>query len=290
MFKGFNTAGFSALGYIFVSHSLAPDEEEEIVMHERNHLKNRHFYDILLVELMKIFQWFNPVIYMFNRSLRAVHEYQADDGCLRSGMTVTRYQNLLITHLLKTRVFVTSNSFSNPSLIRKRMLMMSKSRSGSASSLKILLAVPVIILILLFISACESGTDNRGNDGKITKTPQVSDVRSIPSVDELDIVLTVAEEMPYYPGGDKGLLEFIYSNIKYPDAAKEKGIQGRVILRFAVMADGRVDKVSVIRGVEKSLDDESVRVVKMLKGWTPGKLKGEAVNVWYSLPISFKLQ
>jgi TonB family protein len=287
-FKGFNTAGFSALGYIFVSQSVSQDEEEEIIMHERNHLRRLHFYDILLIELIKILQWFNPAIYMFNRSLRAVHEYQADDGCLKSGMTVTRYQNLLITHLLKSRIFVTSNSFSNPSLIRKRMVMMSKSRSGPASSFKILLAVPVIFLVLSFISACESGIDSTGREGKVKKTELTPDAKAIPAGDEE--VLVMAEEMPVYPGGDKGLMEFIYSNVKYPDAAKEKGIQGRVILRFAVMADGNVDKVTVIKGVDPELDKEALRVIKLLEKWTPAKMGGKPVNVWYSVPITFQLR
>ena len=99
----------------------------------------------------------------------------------------------------------------------------------------------------------------------------------------------MVEEMPVYPGGDKALMEFIFTNVRYPQPAKDKGIQGRVIIRFCVTDIGNVENIQVIRGVDKSLDDESVRVVGMLKGWTPGKQGGKPVSVWYSIPITFSL-
>ena len=289
-FSGFNTAGFSAIGYIFINQSVLPEEEKEIILHERNHLKHLHFFDIVLVEIIKIFQWFNPVIYLFNRSLRAIHEYQADEGCIKSGMTLTGYQNLLITHLMKSKIFVTSNSFSNPSLIRKRMVMMSKSKSGYGSSLKLLLVVPVILLIILFISACEAGQDSIKSSEAMTKVKISPVVKEMPSSELNDKVMVVAEEMPQYPGGDKALIEFIFNNVKYPEAAKEKNIQGKVILRFAVMADGHVDKITIIRGVDPDLDKEAIRVINLMEQWKPGRQDGKPVNVWYSVPITFKLQ
>jgi periplasmic protein TonB len=103
-------------------------------------------------------------------------------------------------------------------------------------------------------------------------------------------VFVVVEEMPAFPGGDKALMEFIYANIQYPEIAKENNIQGRVILRFCVTYKGGVDQVQVIRGVDKSLDDEAVRVIKMLPAWKPGKQGGKPVNVWYSVPVTFQLK
>ncbi len=103
-------------------------------------------------------------------------------------------------------------------------------------------------------------------------------------------VFVVVEEMPSYPGGDTELFAFIYANIKYPDVAKENNIQGKVILRFCVTYKGTVDQVSVVRGVDPLLDEEAIRVIKMLPLWKPGKQGGKPVNVWYSVPISFQLK
>lgn len=103
-------------------------------------------------------------------------------------------------------------------------------------------------------------------------------------------VFVVVEEMPSFPGGDTELFRFIYDNIKYPELAKENNIQGKVILRFCVTYRGKVDQVSVVRGVDPSLDEEAIRVIKMLPLWKPGKQGGKPVNVWYSVPISFQLK
>lgn len=103
-------------------------------------------------------------------------------------------------------------------------------------------------------------------------------------------VFVVVEEMPSFPGGDIELLRFINDNINYPELAKENNIQGKVILRFCVTYKGTVDQVSIVRGVDPTLDQEAVRVVKMLPLWKPGKQGGKPVNVWYSLPVSFVLK
>jgi protein TonB len=103
-------------------------------------------------------------------------------------------------------------------------------------------------------------------------------------------VFVVVEEMPTFPGGETELMKFIYANIQYPDIAKENNIQGRVILRFCVTYKGGVDQVQVLKGVDPALDNEAVRVIKMLPAWKPGKQGGKPVNVWYSVPVTFQLK
>ena len=102
-------------------------------------------------------------------------------------------------------------------------------------------------------------------------------------------IFVVVEEMPVFPGGDSALIKYIVSNINYPAEAKEKHIQGRVILRFCITSLGGVEQVTVLRGVEPSLDFEAVRVIKSLPKWQPGKQSGKPVNVWYSVPVTFAL-
>ncbi len=103
-------------------------------------------------------------------------------------------------------------------------------------------------------------------------------------------IFVVVEEMPSFPGGDTELMRFIYDNINYPDIAKENNIQGRVTLRFCVTSKGTVEFVEVVRGVDQSLDNEAIRVIKMLPLWKPGKQGGKPVNVWYSVPVTFQLK
>lgn len=103
-------------------------------------------------------------------------------------------------------------------------------------------------------------------------------------------VFVVVEEMPTFPGGEIALMKFINSNIIYPDIAKENNIQGRVILKFCVTYKGTVDQVTILKGVDPALDNEAIRVIKMLPAWKPGKQGGKPVNVWYNVPVTFQLK
>lgn len=103
-------------------------------------------------------------------------------------------------------------------------------------------------------------------------------------------VFTAVEQMPQFPGGEAGLLKYVATHIKYPTMAAENNIQGRVVVKFVVKKDGNVGDVVVLRGKDPDLDKEAVRVVKTLPKFIPGKMNGQAVSVWYTLPINFKLQ
>ncbi len=103
-------------------------------------------------------------------------------------------------------------------------------------------------------------------------------------------VFTAVEQMPQFPGGDGELLKHIQKNLKYPPVAMENNIHGRVVVQFVVTKTGKVGEVKVVRGKDPDLDKEAVRVVKTLPDFIPGKMNGQAVAVWYTLPITFKLQ
>lgn len=103
-------------------------------------------------------------------------------------------------------------------------------------------------------------------------------------------VFTTVEQMPQFPGGEAELLKYVATHIKYPTMAAENNIQGRVVVKFVVKKDGNVGDVVVLRGKDPDLDREAVRVVKTLPKFIPGKMNGQAVSVWYTLPINFKLQ
>ena len=98
------------------------------------------------------------------------------------------------------------------------------------------------------------------------------------------------EQPPQFPGGDAALMKYLSSHIQYPTMAQENNIQGKVVLQFVVEKDGHVGEVKVVRSVDKDLDREAVRVCKSLPKFTPGRQNGQAVRVWYTLPVNFKLQ
>jgi len=109
------------------------------------------------------------------------------------------------------------------------------------------------------------------------------------SAEEAQIFMVV-ESMPEYPGGEPALYKFLAENIKYPQMAKESGIQGRVFVTFVVERNGAVTDVRVLRGIGGGCDEEAIRVVKNMPQWTPGKQRGKSVRVQYNLPVKFTLQ
>ena len=100
----------------------------------------------------------------------------------------------------------------------------------------------------------------------------------------------VCEEMPEFPGGMQECMKWLGKNIKYPTTAKEKGIQGRVIVQFVVERDGSITEPKVVRGVDPDLDKEALRVISIMPNWKPGMQKGKAVRVKYTLPVAYRLQ
>ena len=103
-------------------------------------------------------------------------------------------------------------------------------------------------------------------------------------------IFVVVENQPEFPGGNTAMMKFLSDNIKYPVIAQENGIQGRVICNFVVERDGSITDVQVVRGVDPSLDKEAVRVIQQMPRWKPGKQRGQAVRVRFTLPVVFRLQ
>ena len=104
-----------------------------------------------------------------------------------------------------------------------------------------------------------------------------------------DDVFTIVEETPEFPGGTAALLEYLRTNIKYPQDCRENHIQGRVLVTFVVETDGSITNANVVRGVDPSLDAEALRVILGMPYWKPGKQRGNAVRVQYTVPITFRL-
>lgn len=102
-------------------------------------------------------------------------------------------------------------------------------------------------------------------------------------------IYDIVEQYPEFPGGYSALTEWIDDNLKYPVEAAMDGIEGRVIVQFIVRPTGKVVDAEVVRGIAPSLDKEALRLINIMPNWIPGRQKGKAVNVRYTLPITFKL-
>jgi TonB family protein len=163
-------APFSFFGQIFIPFGVLKYKHfEEILIHEAEHLKQKHSWDLLFVELLCIFQWFNPIVWMVGRTVRETHEYLADQGVLRQGTKRTSYQAVLLEHTLGVPVFGLSHYFNN-SISKKRMIMMKKRKSPNRRKWRMLFLIPVVVMLNLAFSNPFSGGSPFEDQKSLTET------------------------------------------------------------------------------------------------------------------------
>ena len=136
----------------------------------------------------------------------------------------------------------------------------------------------------------EKGTEDRNVTRTLKEEVVVEKKEEKPKEEKKEEICRSVEQMPQFPGGEAALMKYLQSHINYPPMAAENNVQGRVVVQFVVDKTGKVGEVKVVRSVDKDLDREAVRVCKSLPKFTPGRQNGQAVSVWYTLPVTFKLQ
>ena len=162
--------------------------------------------------------------------------------------------------------------------------MMNKKQTSLLGGLaKCALFLPLVAALLLFNSFDLASIGNT-----LQVMEKVSEAVPVTAPED-EPIFTRVETMPTFPGGDPALFKYIMDNLAYPKIAAEKGIQGRVALKFVIKADGTIENIQVVKSLDPACDEEAVRVIKSMPKWNPGKQNGKAVSVEYSLPIVFKL-
>lgn len=321
-------APFSWFGNVIINEKDYADGSREILMHERAHIAGRHSVDVLLCDLLIIFQWYNPAAWLIKTELKNLHEFEADSAVLAGGVNAAEYQMLLIRKAVGDKLFAMANNL-NQSSLKKRITMMLKKKSNPWSRVRTLLALPVaaVAVVAFATPKAESLSNEIKSEGDALVNSVVSTVKATPAnatavgktamtlskdtlasggrtksavSDELlvvgfsnggkdDKVYDITEEPPSFPGGQAAMKTYLARNIKYPPTAMKNKIEGRVILQFVVRADGSISDTHVMRGISPELDAEAVRVIANMPKWNPGKQDGKPVNVKFTIPVSFKL-
>ena len=269
---------FSFFGWIFLYlPGLKDESRQEILKHEQTHARQWHSMDVILCELINIVCWFNPFAWLIKTEIRLNLEYLADNKVAETTSDCKLYQYHLL-HLVNKNVQTGLCNNFNVSHLKHRIIMMNKKRTHTAGRIKYALFVPLAAALLIASNiSCISSE----------KQEEISEKQESRAAE--GEVFMVVEEMPEFPGGMGECMKWLGQNIKYPADAKEKGVQGRVIVQFVVEKDGTIVNAKVVRGVDPDLDAEALRVVNQSPKWKPGKQKGEAVRVKYTLPIMFRL-
>jgi len=260
--------------YLFVPREfdISNSRDRSIFFHERAHQQQGHSFDLLIFQALRCGLWFNPFLYLIEKDLRIVHEFQADVAVIQSGEQKSEYMKILAQQAFPQFENLFTHSF-NKSSITKRIKMMNQKRSGKLSILKGMMILPVV-LFTLFTFSCNNSNNNSGkiSSGRVIAEEVIPDVQ------------------PQFPGGEKAMLTHLYSNIKYPQLARDKEVEGLVLVTFTVNTDGTLNNFEAEKDPGKGLGEAAIEAIKTMPAWEPGKKNGKAIKVEYSLPVRFKLE
>ena len=288
-----NIIPFSWMHYIMLSRTDAGENCHAILLHEQTHIKCLHSVDLIIANIFAIIQWYNPFIWLIKSELQDIHEYEADEAALHSGVGAKQYQLLLIERAVGSSCFNSITNGFNHSKLKKRINMMMKKKNSRWSRLKYLSILPIAALAVALFACRE--VSNKTDEASATDVSDlVSEFEPNPDV------------MPKFIGEYGGnIIEYLGYELRYPEEAIKAGANIRVFFDFIVEKDGSVNKIDWVAthvsgkdwknpdviAAKKACKKAAYEIVASTSGkWKPGLKNNEPVRCEMSLPVWFKFR
>lgn len=260
-----------------------------IRLHEQMHVFYGHSWDSLWMQLLQVFHWFNPVVWLWQKELRDLHEYQADHGVISCGIDVKTYQLLLVEKAVGTRLYSMACGFDHCSL-KKRITMMMRNPTKSRARWRALAIVPAVAVALTVVNvpAVAATLRSLGSTDRVEMQAPVTGGKVTQKTDAAqEQPVTGGETMPRYIGGDAKLIQDLCDIMQgVPEGTPE----GRTLVKFTVSAEGNITDPEVVRTGGEELDRFVLENITRLGRFTPGTVDGKPVAVTYMLPVVYKLK
>ena len=271
-----NTTPCSWMHYIMLSTTDAAENRTTILSHEQAHIKRRHSIDLMIADLLTIIQWYNPFIWLMKNELQNVHEYEADEATLHSGVDAKQYQLLLIERAVGSPCFNSMSNSLNHSKLKKRIAMMLKKKNSPWARLKYMSILPLAALaVTLFarpeisakideISAVKVSdftsmneviaesfanvsNNAKENMNKEFVSQQDDETTAQSANDSLPMVHRSEDAspdlMPVFIGEYGDIIEYLGYRLQYPEEAVKAGVTIRAVYSFVVEKDGSVNDI-----------------------------------------------
>ena len=267
---------FSFFNYIFLGTDINELEKEKIISHELIHCKQKHSLDLLFFESLKILMWFNPLLYIYQKRITTVHEYISDAIILKSA-DKKLYMNTLVNQLFDVENISFVNQFYKHSQLKKRIMMITKEKSNKMKQTKYLLLVP-ILASMLFYTAC-SNTKNEIIEKEVIPFAMIDKVPTFPGCPENDKSCFNNKIRQHFQK------EF---NVNLTDSLKLSPGKKRIIMLFKINKEGAITGIRT-KAPHPALQEEAVRIIKLLPIMKPGELNGKKVTVKYILPMEVEV-
>jgi TonB family protein len=260
---------------------IAPEAQRAVLRHEMVHLRQWHSLDILLIDLIRILQWFNPFVYAMKRELQQVHEFLADREGLQREDRPGEYLQALQTYVLTNQnsMKITA-AFGNVSLKRRLKMMTRTKQKGMMLRYG---AASVMMVCCFLILPAGSLSENKATPEWLTSQPATA-------TDLQEKEVPPYKMAPQYPGGESALVAYLASAVKYPEDARKKGTKGTVYVSFIVSKDGDVKNAKVIRGIGDGCDEVALKAIQEMPRWSSGlNHQDQPIDVELTIPVKFEL-
>ncbi len=300
---------FSFFNWVFMPYRLLDHPNLEMLLkHEYAHAKLGHSIDILISQVARVVLWFSPFVYLSHKYLTEVHEFQADEQVILTDSKLNEYNNLLLSFSLIPEV---NYHFTNPFSynLKKRIIMINNAKQRKLSLSGIFTGLFMCSFVIGATAMINIQPQNTTFDSDVISAVSNDDTiqiqatvitkksvdenvledNSFQKMDDGRIVFNVLDETPTFPGGIDAMLDYLHSNINYPEKERKEGIQGTVYVNFVVNKDGSISDIKVLRGIHKTLDENAVKAVSNMPKWNPGKKDGKPEACSFNIPIKYSL-
>jgi TonB family protein len=290
--KNMDGQAFSVFGGVFIDKNLK--DYQTIKNHEEVHSQHFHSLDVFWFELLGVICWFNPIAHFLQKEIKLVHEYIADEYAATQLGSKKAYAQVLVSTHFKANNNVLVNNFYNKSILKTRIMMLSKEKSKKSASLKYGLIVPVFAGLLIFSASCDT-KENEINASELAENEftTLNDmvVTGYKSVEKKKKKVPLKPDIPAeFPGGNSAMYKFLASEIRYPPEAQRTNTVGKVMVKFAIHGDGEIGSIEILEGIGQGCEEEAIRVISKMPKWTPAMKDNEPILSYYTFPVVFQLE
>lgn len=260
---------FSFFHYLFFDESQHPKEcdRQKVLQHETVHIRQKHSWDVVYMEVLAILFWFQPLLYLYKKALASTHEYIADaQVALQS---CPREYAVLLARQVLNKMDLSLGHFFNKSLTLKRLNMLQKTQLRP-SRLKQGLALPLLLLMFVLVSAGNKPEPAVRDDAATQAGPDKTLPAGSPAIFQEESMAETPQHMlknPEFPGGKPALMRYLMQNLRYPEEAFNNNIAGQAVLEVTLDAHGRVAQVKTLQADHEAFGKEGKRVLLAMPEW-----------------------
>ena len=280
-----SSSAFSFFNLIFIGAEIPLASRDILYKHEQVHFKCFHSIDILLIQFIQAFFWFNPFIYRIKRLISELHEFEADQ---KSVENKSEYIELLIKQQFQSLNLSIVHQFNSNYL--KNRIMRIKHNQISSFDFKLVIVTSLVFFALFTINQNIHSQNIAAQEVEPYSILLRSGLPPLPGNKQVVLYESCeADKLAQFPGGSDSFGKFIQEHVKYPKEAKKNNISGTVYVQFLVDIDGTCKNAKIIKGVNRELDEAAIRVIGKMPKWNPAEKEGKKVASTLTLPIRYKL-